>query len=69
MVSRVAKVEISKFTLYDMLILIRSPNLRAIFMLIEDNISIIGNHTHSSPIWETIILETLRIVQAEPSQV
>ena len=55
MVLRVAKVEISKFTLYDMLILIRSPNLRAIFMLIEDNISIIGNHIHLSPIWEIII--------------
>ena len=69
MVSRVAKVEISKFTLYDMLILIGSPNLRAIFMLIEDNISIIGNHIHSNPIWEVIVLAILRIVQAEPSQV
>ena len=41
-------------------------------MLIEDNISIIGNHIHSSPIWEIIIYYCLSnfkncTSRAEPS--
>ena len=38
-------------------------------MLIEDNISIIGNHIHSSPIWEIILLSYIKncTSRAKPS--